>query len=97
MDTPLALGTNGRPSVIGLYGISGSGKSYFLKFLEMELDKDMFVFFEGSDVLAKLVPGGLNAFKKLVDDEKARYRTDAIQHVQLVCRVEKKIGLLAGH
>jgi hypothetical protein len=41
-----------------------------------KLDKDMFVFFEGSDVLAKLVPGDLDAFKKLVDDEKVRYRTD---------------------
>lgn len=93
----MSLETNGRPSVIGLYGISGSGKSHLLKALEMEMGTDMFVYFEGSEVLAKLVPGGLGAFKKLVNDEKARYREDAIQHVQLVCHTEKKIGLLAGH
>lgn len=37
-----------KPIIVGIYGLSGCGKSYLLKELEKELGKDSFAFYEGS-------------------------------------------------
>lgn len=50
-----------RSLVIGLYGISGSGKSYFLDKLKQELGDDDFIFYEGFETIASRVPGGPDA------------------------------------
>ena len=59
-----------RPMIIGLYGVPGSGKTYLINKLKNELDEKSFAFYEGSEVVGEVTPGGLDAFKKL--DEQAK-------------------------
>jgi adenylylsulfate kinase-like enzyme len=51
-----------KAKIVGLYGISGSGKSFLLNQLKQELNHERFLFYEGSEAIADLVPGGLEAF-----------------------------------
>ena len=53
-----------KPKIMGLYGIPGTGKTHLMRQLQQRLEKDHFAFFEGSEILHKLVPGGLSAFKE---------------------------------
>ena len=46
--------------VVGLYGVPGSGKSFLLNQLKKELGTTYFAFYEGSEVIATVVPGGLD-------------------------------------
>ena len=52
-----------RPIIIGIYGLPGAGKSHLLGELEQMLGTGQFFYFEGSEILAKFVQGGLEAFK----------------------------------
>ena len=45
--------------VVGLYGLSASGKTFLLTLLKQGLGKTHFAFFEGSSMLDALIPGGL--------------------------------------
>ncbi|KAF7324504.1 Uracil phosphoribosyltransferase [Mycena kentingensis (nom. inval.)] len=83
--------------VVGIYGVSGCGKSYLLKHLKTILPEKEFAFFEGSEVLDALVPGGLPAFKVLNAKEKYAQREQAIAHIHAQCIAEGKIGLVVGH
>ena len=44
-----------RVAIIGIYGISGSGKSYLLKRLEESLGSEVFKYYEGATEIASLV------------------------------------------
>ena len=59
-----------KPIVIGIYGLPGCGKSYLLHQLKEKLVERPFQIFEGSEVITSLHPGGLDAFKKLAEDDK---------------------------
>jgi len=61
-----------KPVVIGIYGIPDSEKTFLLNQLKEELEKERFSFYDGSVVIDKVVPGGLDAFKKLAEEEKFR-------------------------
>jgi ABC-type lipoprotein export system ATPase subunit len=54
-----------------LFGISGSGKSFLLEDLGQNLSPAELAFFEGSDKIASLIPGGLEAFHKLDAQDKS--------------------------
>ncbi|KAL3475179.1 uracil phosphoribosyltransferase-domain-containing protein [Aspergillus californicus] len=56
--------TTAIPQVIGLYGIPGCEKSYLMKQLSKDLGDSQFTYFEGSEVIQSITPGGLDAFKK---------------------------------
>lgn len=61
---------NGKPVIIGLYGVPGCGKTYLLKKLKEILDEGKVGFFEGSAIIDHLVTGGLDKFRTLNDEEK---------------------------
>ncbi|KAF3931412.1 hypothetical protein ABW19_dt0201880 [Dactylella cylindrospora] len=86
-----------KPIVVGIYGIPGSGKTFLLSELEQELGKEHFEFYEGSKVISDLVPGGLDKFKKLDEQEKTRWRQLAIDSIQKNCIEKERVGVVAGH
>ena len=71
-----------KPVVVGLYGIPGSGKTFLLQQLKRGLDPDVFVFYEGSEVIGSIVDGGLDAFKKLEEHKKKSWRKQAIETIR---------------
>jgi len=54
-----------KPVVIGIYGLPGSGKTTLLKALKAKLGDIEFLYYEGSEVINGLVPGGLELFKSM--------------------------------
>ncbi|KAF4537711.1 Uracil phosphoribosyltransferase protein [Lasiodiplodia theobromae] len=89
--------TSTKPKVIGIYGVPGAGKTFLFNQLKHELGEADFYFFEGSEVIAALVPGGLVAFKQLDDQEKTKWREEAIYSIENVCRATRKTGIVTGH
>lgn len=90
-------GSNNKTVVVGLYGVPGSGKTYFLNLLEQELGTDSFAFYDGSEVIASIVPGGLHAFQKLEENEKEVLRKLAVNKIRRECTESGKVGVVAGH
>ncbi|KAH8729252.1 uracil phosphoribosyltransferase-domain-containing protein [Ilyonectria robusta] len=86
-----------KPTVIGLYGISGSGKSFLLSHLRQELGHVEFAFFEGSDKIASLVPGGLEAFYKLDEQSKSNFRGQAIDAIREESAHSGRVAIVTGH
>ncbi|KAI0811596.1 uracil phosphoribosyltransferase-domain-containing protein [Xylaria sp. FL0064] len=58
------------PVIVGVYGIPGCGKTFLLHQLEQELEREHFEFYEGSRMIASLVPGGLDGFHKMTKRDK---------------------------
>ncbi|KAI9042046.1 uracil phosphoribosyltransferase [Aspergillus affinis] len=86
-----------KPVVIGLYGVPGSGKTYLLQNLRKELDTDSFAFYEGSQVIDRVAPGGLDAFKLMIDSQKEYWRRKAIIKIQDECILNGKAAIVTGH
>ncbi|KAM0347300.1 hypothetical protein ACHAPU_004819 [Fusarium lateritium] len=86
-----------KPTVIGIYGVSGSGKSFLLNVLRQELNPAEFIFFEGSEVIASLAPGGLNAFCQLDAAQKLKWRTMAINFIKNKTLSSRKTAIVTGH
>jgi adenylate kinase/phosphoserine phosphatase len=87
----------GRPIVIGIYGLPGSGKTSLLKSLEIELGQEKFSYYEGSQVISSLLPGGLDEFRGLSEADKTRYREAAIDKIRDECAESHKAGVVTGH
>ncbi|KAL4923758.1 uracil phosphoribosyltransferase-domain-containing protein [Aspergillus undulatus] len=85
------------PRVIGLYGIPGCGKSYIMEKLKHQLGDSGFEYFEGSEVIGSVTPGGLEAFKRLDDDEKNQVRKFAIDTIKYTCAQSGKVGIVTSH
>jgi uracil phosphoribosyltransferase/phosphoserine phosphatase len=83
--------------VIGLYGLPATGKSTVLEGLRNKLGETEFAFFEGSEVISYLVPGGLKAFQKLEEPEKKKWRAQAITHIKNEAATSGKIAVVTGH
>ena len=83
--------------VVGLYGVPGSGKTYLLEQLRQSLGEMDFAFYEGSQVIDKLVPDGLDAFKTMEEHEKVVWRQQAIQSIEEECIASRRVGLVTGH
>ncbi|KAI1750690.1 uracil phosphoribosyltransferase-domain-containing protein [Xylaria castorea] len=66
--------TNDKPAVVGIYGLPGSGKTFLLRQLAEELGQEDFEFYEGSKVIDSTVPGGLDNFRELSEEDKATRR-----------------------
>ncbi|KAI1484638.1 uracil phosphoribosyltransferase-domain-containing protein [Biscogniauxia mediterranea] len=88
---------DGKPTVVGLYSIPGSGKTHLLQQLQKGPLAEQFRFYEGSEVIASLVTGGLDAFRRLDDQEKTRFRQLAICRIQQDCRDSGCAAVVTGH
>jgi uracil phosphoribosyltransferase/adenylate kinase/phosphoserine phosphatase len=89
--------SNNKAVVVGLYGVPGSGKTFLLDQLKQELGKECFAFFEGSKMISTVVPGGLNAFQKLDEQEKVYWRQLAIDTIGKKCADSGQVAVVAGH
>ena len=83
------------PTVIGLYGISGSGKSWILS--ELQRLRPEFRCIEGSDVLRQVLAiEGLQLeqdFPQMSQSEQEQFRTQAVARI----RAYQGITVVAGH
>lgn len=83
--------------LIGLYGISGCGKSFLLEKLRSEFGESKFQYFEGSEEIDSITPGGLNDFKKLSVAQQTILRKSAIESIKSMCNLSGKTGIVTGH
>ncbi|KAE9969111.1 hypothetical protein EG328_000184 [Venturia inaequalis] len=91
-----------RPVVIGIYGISGCGKSHLIKGLKNALsvqDEDCpdFAFYDGSASIARVTEGGLAAFQAMSPEKQTEHRQLAINAIRQECVETGRIGVVAGH
>ena len=88
---------NDKPVVVGIYGIPGSGKTFLLNQLKQKLGEELYEFYEGSNKIDSIVPGGLAAFQELDDKEKLKCRQRAIDMIGQECSRKGRTGIVAGH
>jgi adenylate kinase len=86
-----------KVKVVGIYGIPGSGKTTLLRQLEKVLDIKHFSFYEGSEMIAKTVDGGLAAFQKLDGQSKENARRLAIRTIHEDCTKDGRTAIVTGH
>ena len=89
--------SDNKAIVVGLYGVPGCGKSYLLKQLEQEIGGKGFAFYDGSEEISKIVPGRLEAFKRMTELDQEQWRKRAIDTIGKNCTDRKEIGVVAGH
>ncbi|KAL8773656.1 MAG: hypothetical protein Q9209_001422 [Squamulea sp. 1 TL-2023] len=87
----------GKPVIVGIYGVSGCGKTFLLNQLKETLDKDKFAFYDGSEKIATMVPGGLENFQRMDKQAQMMWRQRAIDHIHEECRGTETVGIVAGH
>lgn len=83
--------------VVGLYGVPGSGKTFLLDQLKQELGEEHFAFYEGSEMIASIVPGGLGEFQKLEEQDKVIWRQLAIDRIGKECAESGQVAVVGGH
>jgi uracil phosphoribosyltransferase/adenylate kinase/phosphoserine phosphatase len=90
-----------EPTIIGIYGLPGSGKTTMLKLLKSALTEDhqAFHFIEGSESIKKALPQGvtLETFKFQTEEVKLSVRTKAINDIVDLCREGGKPAIVTGH
>jgi adenylate kinase len=84
------------PVIVGLYRLPGSGKSTLLKQLGSNLPPG-FTFYEGSDVLGKVTPGGMAAFRKLNELDQEKHRKLAVDKIREITISNGTTAIVAGH
>ena len=82
---------------MGIYGIPGCGKTFLFDQLKTELGESCYEFYEGSQMIASLVPGGLTAFQKLDEEHKSHWREVAIDTIGKNSLASGKSAVVAGH
>ncbi|OCK85219.1 hypothetical protein K432DRAFT_400421 [Lepidopterella palustris CBS 459.81] len=88
---------NDKAVVVGLYGVPGSGKTFLLNRLKRELGQEHFAFYEGSEMIATVIPGGLDEFQKLDEQEKVYWRQLAIDTIGKKCADSGQVAVVTGH
>lgn len=89
--------TLSKPTVIGIYGTSGSGQSFILDILRNELDPAHFILFESSEVIDLLVAGGLRQFRESHEEEQSKFRIKAINFIKNESLISGKTAVVTGH
>ena len=82
-----------KPKVIGICGVSGSGKTYLLQKLHQIFQSTRTTFFEGSEHLATFVNGGLTKFNTLDAGTKEAAREEAIWAIRDHCAAKNVLVL----
>jgi adenylate kinase/phosphoserine phosphatase len=93
----MSTSASSKSTIVGLYGISGCGKSHLLNQLKTQLPSNDFAFYDGSTLIDGVVPGGLLEFKNAFLQQQAAYRQQAISKAASDCRNAGKIGVITGH
>ncbi|KXX73771.1 Uracil phosphoribosyltransferase [Madurella mycetomatis] len=83
--------------VIGIYGVPGSGKSFLVKELKARLSEEHFRFYEGSEVIASQIPGGLEEFQQASAEAKTIWRQSAIKLIGNDGAGTKQAAVVTGH
>ena len=83
--------------VVGLYGLPGSGKTFLLNQLKQALGETHFAFYEGSEMIAAVVDGGLDSFQNMEEQEKKYWRGIAIKTIANHCAESGQLAVVAGH
>lgn len=85
------------PIIIGIYGVTGCGKSYLSAQLKEKLDETKFSFYEGSAQVLKTFGSNLESFKGLPKPAKDKIRADTIEGISRECHTACKAGIVTGH
>ncbi|KAF1848909.1 uncharacterized protein K460DRAFT_279863 [Cucurbitaria berberidis CBS 394.84] len=95
----MSTSTTCKPIIIGLYGVSASGKTYLLNRLKSatNLQNEHFAFHDGSALIDGITTGGLAAFNTLDLNEQAEIREFALTKVTEQCRARDEVAVIAGH
>jgi len=80
---------------IGIFGISRTGKSTLASALSE--NGNVFQFYNLSDIIDEIVPGGLSQFKLALYSERKRIRADAISILNNQHRAQNKHTLVTSH
>ncbi|KAL8800023.1 MAG: hypothetical protein Q9182_005464 [Xanthomendoza sp. 2 TL-2023] len=88
---------NCNPVVIGLYGVSGCGKTFLLNQLKHKVGEEDFLFYDGSQAIEGIVPGGLEHFQKMEEQEQTMWRQRAIDDIGEECIEIGQAAIVAGH
>lgn len=96
------MSTSSQATVVGLYGVSGCGKSYLLAQAKERLGEVKYAFYDGSVVIEEImtvlnVQGGIAAFKKMNKFGRARFTELATRRIGKECCASGKVGIVAGH
>lgn len=83
--------------VIGIYGVSGCGKSFILNSMRQQLNPNHYVFFEGSEKISSQVPGGLPGFLNLDEEKRQEVRSRAIESIASEGKESSKTAIMTGH
>ncbi len=88
-----------KPTVIGIYGLPGAGKTYLLEMLKGHADlKDQpFAFYNGSEVIETLMFKANLNFRELSEEDKTLYREKAISHIRHLSQAYRQTALVTGH
>jgi uracil phosphoribosyltransferase/adenylate kinase len=101
LNQPSALesrpASDNKAIVVGLYGVPGSGKTFLLDQLKGELGQEYFTFYEGSKMIATVVPGGLEVFQKLEEEKKEYWRRLAIDTIRNESTDNGRVAVVTGH
>lgn len=82
--------------VIRIYGLPGVGKTALIEQLKRILGEDDFSFYEGAKVVLALAGGDLTAFEKMPEDEKHRFREQAITKIATECANNGTTAVVTG-
>jgi predicted AAA+ superfamily ATPase len=85
---------NLTPAIIGIYGVSGCGKSYLSEQLKKQLGETAFSFHEGSEQLMKTSNNTLANFRRLPEDGKNLIRASTIESISRDCVKTGKAGIV---
>jgi phosphoserine phosphatase/adenylate kinase len=81
--------------IIGLYGVSGTGKTALCQMIEET--SPLLKMVDGSALMDELIPGGLAAFKQMDAAEQYRQRERVLREIEARYRTAPYHTIVAGH
>lgn len=83
-----------KPKIIGLFSLSGAGTPFPLDQLKKEIGEGEFAFYDASQALEAVCPGGLIAYNALSSDQRQQYRDTTIDTFQQECAKKGVMGVV---